>query len=360
MKPQHCCRYIFSLIVILLFCTHSQALLAQNGLPTTTHWGGNLIPELAKSRSIALHLTLFSEFGPYPRDPASGDCDESMLPPPYNHINTTIGMNMLSYSAADTMSSRSRHSGRLYRQNTFFLGWAADGISDFLQNDIFHRYYFIGEGLCRVPRDGDSKNGLLAGTSWQIDYQFATGGTSSDDKKILNETPFFMGGGLSISTIFQDGFIHAGMKDFTIWPGFLRRYLPEPFFGENFLQVSGAARLGVTYPGFIFSNLAPGYTIRQAAIRFNLEIAGLPVGIEIRRVAHSGLFLLEEFSRRRFSSRNEIPVLKETFTSARIILGSLVFEGYNDSAGGKDSGPTFGINAKVEISPDSVLARKTN
>jgi hypothetical protein len=44
--------------------------------------------------------------------------------------------------------------------------------------------------------------------------------------------------------------------------------------------------------------------------------------------------------------------LKERFYSLKVQLGSFVFETYNDSKGGKDIGPSFGVRTSLVVSPD--------
>jgi len=319
-------------------------LMAQSTTLPSSHWGGTLYPNTEQAKEIGVQFILFSEHDKYKHSISNGKMictDEIDFSKKYNHMNETLGFNLISMSNTRFIRKSDVLQSSLLYQGSLFFGLTHNQPTEFLQNRVIHTSNLRGaDPLCKIPREKTPVYGLL-GYSGQLSYFF----NSLDRSRrgtVQNRTPFFVGGGYAVSNIMQDAYIFGGFRDMSS---------RELLWKRLRISISGVFRAGYPYKGFIFKNVANGYTIFQGSIKVVLFPYFFPIAIEIGRTAHSGLFLKEEFDDAIHNSLNDLTPLRESFSYIFINIGSFKFEMFNDSAGKKDRGPTFGTRISATLYP---------
>lgn len=345
--------YLFKRFFILtLFFTVRVS--AQGYLLPSAHWGGKLVPQFEKSYQIHAQIALFSQFGQFPETETG--CDASALSAPYNHIDETIGFNVVTLSRSDFVRQANRFQSTTFSSNSVYFGLTNDATTEFLQNEIIHDNGLGLSDICKVARGKEGKY-FIIGYSWEVNHQFSTVEVNNQGKTVLNRLPFFAGAGFNVGTIFQDAYFQAGFSRLQIKSKLFGNIFRASPFKKIGLNASFVSRFGVLYEGIIFNNLAPGYSIYQGSLELAFSLFNYPISFEMIGSYHSGIFLESEFDPQIHASENDIKVLKETFFSFRLKLGSFLFETYNDFAGKKDIGPTYGFKITVDLSSNSWLSR---
>lgn len=332
---------------------------AQN-YPLSFHWGAASYPHLRPTQRIGVDILDFTEFGQStfgPGDPFDPDSAER-----FSHYDSTVGFNLFVLSSTRPIKGRNYLKSNLLYRSTAMLGYTNEWPSEWLQNDLIHLNKTRDESLPLIGRDGVLEGQGMLGYSGEFSwnpYDFALIQGRAPDY-MLDPTPLFLGGGFSLNTVFNDLFVHAGFHEAT--------YKWRPFGLQldkaAYLSFSGMARAGLLKPAFDFGrwgldqelfvrvfeddDLAVHYVGAQASIRFHLAPYHFPMVLELAYTGSSGAFSNQVGSDGAYLPRqdrkpNRGSPLKESFISYRFEIGSLVWETYNDSPGGKDKGPSYGV-----------------
>ena len=135
-------------------------------MPTSleAHWGGLLFPSFDERTELGLTFVGFTEFG---KEMQPGT--QSYLFTPYNDLDKTLGLNLISYSISRARQRNATAYGSspalqspTWTSSTIHVGVVDDRFTQFLQNRVIHKPH----GLPPVPRDTiDTPNHISAGFS---------------------------------------------------------------------------------------------------------------------------------------------------------------------------------------------------
>jgi hypothetical protein len=349
----------------------------QSLVTPTSHWGGNLIPDLRDRADYGLHFLGFTRYGKEIQScPVSQPgCPDRYTFTPYNDMQETLGFNIISYThmqnglrTSPDDSSANADPGPLSRRRTLMLGVVDDHAPEFLQNRVIHLANWRDKKLRRVPRElTDTPNETSLGPThawppvagWSEEYflRFYMSRRIDGDEQRL-PTPFFVGGGWQLSTLNHEVFVHAGSNVYE-WR------LPDCFhLGGARLRSAGLGamgRIGLLRPGHYFQDLTGHYTNLQGVGRVNLEWWGYSTQFEYAITSTTGFFVAPRTAAD-LDIIGELPpgtdtagvyqakhALNELFSSIRVRIGDFTFETYNDSPGGKDKGPSFGAHVSYNV-----------
>lgn len=375
---------LFALALLL-----QPAAAAGQGLVTpTSHWGGNTLPEVSARREWGLHFLGFTEYG---KEVLPGTDQYTFTP--YNDMDETLGFNIFTYSWSSVMNPRSVSENSVSARRTVMVGVVNDVVPRFLQNQVAHLGRQKGPNkLLPVPREpGDTPERVSAGKSdvWPPFFGYSeerfvqlhsTRRRLADNGTVYEErvpTPVFVGGGYALGTLNQEMFLHAGSNVVSFeFPDNARPALPcltrcpdaVPSWIADFIQLrsvgAGAtARGGVLLPGIVFDDLTAGYANLQGVVRFDFALfrGEFPVQLDVALTQAHGFFVRTRTEeQRRQIAEVEHPTERvygakspasEFFVSGRVRLGHLTFEYVNDQIGGKDKGPSFGVNMTYAMRP---------
>jgi hypothetical protein len=334
----------------------------------TAHWGAHMLPDLGDRDDFSVHFLDFTRYGKEVR--TVGGTREYWFTP-YNDMRETLGFNILSYSRMRNgirLGDRSANvdPGPLSGRTTLMLGFINDVVPEFLQNEVIHRSNLKSDKLERVPRrTTDTFDDISHGPSyywppivgWSQEYfmrLYASRRIDGEEQRV--PTPLFLGGGLQLSTINQEFFVHAGAN-------VLEVPIPDKL-DMGFLRgvgLGGMARAGALSPGHYLKDLTSHYTNVQAVVRANVEIRGFAMQLDYTMTGASGFFvaprtpaqrqIIAEFPvdtdpAERYQAKSPV---SERFSSLRARIGDFTFEMYNDSFGGKDKGPSYGTYAAYNV-----------
>jgi len=350
-------------LAALLALAPTSACLAQ-GLPTPdSHWGAATLPDLGERKDVGVHFVLFTQYG---KETRNGQYTFDR----YNDIDQTLGFNILSFSESGPLKSNLDRGtldagGKTWqRRRTYSVGPMSDVITQFLQNRVAHQGRANNPHLLPVPRDTTDNPSHITQLPTKL-WPFVAGmsdeyflilnrSEQAGDRVRTTPTPFFVGGGWSAGTVNQELFAHVGMSSAELRLRHWDRIASAVTLDA--LGIGGMARLGVLIPGPILRDLTADYANAQALIHVRGTVAGFFVQVEYGYTATTGFFATKRdaaFSAIQQQADSTRPpaslyyaktAAQERFSTIRVRIGDFTVEHYNDSAGGKDKGPTFGAN----------------
>ncbi len=332
--------FLFAVFIFLTMRVH-----AQNIVAPASHWGGLMYPNLEPTKEIGLQFANFTEFDK--NKEVDGVCLTDDPRGRYNHIEETIGFNILAISQTRNLIRKDKFQSNFLYQSALLFGFTSDQPTEIFQNEVIHSL----AGLCTVPRNKKRSDPFLLGYSGQLNYNFFALDRSSQSSIQFSPTPIFAGAGFSFGTVMQELFTQIGFHNYK----FLNFRATERWFYFSF---SAMSRLGVAYKGLVFDNIANQYMANQASIRLHLLAYSFPINLELAVTGHSGVFLNDAVSAENAVSVNDVVPLPEYFYSLRLEMGSFIFETFNDQLGGKDKGPTYGVRVSYRLLPGESLAKK--
>ncbi len=152
----------------------------------------------------------------------------------------------------------------------------------------------------------------------------------------------FLGGGLSLGTIYQEQFLRAGIRRLQVSPDLYRGD-----WGDVSVRVSGLGRVSVLQNGAVLHQVKPAAYLFQPALaigQYDMSEHGerYPTWeVEVSATWDSGIFVNGVGESR-----------KQFFWSAAFIAGPVRFETWNDSLGNistSDFGPTYGATLTIDL-----------
>jgi len=318
--------FAFRAVLVLGLCLLGRAARAQNSVAPAAHWGMVTYPEEQQTQQIGLQHFLFTEFGK-PGDGRYGDFSDM----------ESMGFTFLTFSNTRVLKRDGDVVSNVLYASTVQVGYTGHQPGFFFQNDVQHNlsnYAFVPRGRERTFPD--------LGYDGEVAYWFLRSAINQHGERVMVPTPFFVSGGLGVSTVMVDGYTAVGV-----------RHLEGPYlFGPKirrwiYLSFSAMARLGVPitscqfgWTRCAFPTVAPYYVVNQISVTGHFIEHWFPVRLEIGYTGDSGLFLDK--------LRRPMP---ERFWTVRVGLGDFTFEIANDSFGDKDIGPTFAARFFVNLSP---------
>ena len=355
------CRILAGAVLLPLFARPSRA----QGLATpVSHWGGYMLPAAEPGTEWTVHFLDFTQFGKE-FDPIA----KKYVFTPYNDIDRTLGFNILSKSVTNIVNHNVVTSSTLMSRNTYFAGVIDDHIPAYLQNRVIHRGNLKQNKLQPVPRRvtdtpesitfGPTSNIPIVGYSseyfMRMHYEQERDGY---DERVL--APYFIGGGFVAGTLNQELFFHAGI-DVSEWE--LPRHVQCYALGVRSVGLGGMVREGVVLPGLLMPDLTADYTTAQGVLRVLWAPWSYPIRLDFAVTTQSGYFVAKRTAAER-QIISELPTrtrdsevyqakspMRERYLSMRVGVGNLTFETYNDSYGGKDKGPSYGVQLSYHVSP---------
>ena len=343
--------------------------MAQNSVFPAPHWGGVIYPSLRPTKRIGIHFVGFTQYG------KELDQSDNYVFEPYNDIDKTLGFNLIAASNTRYVKQGFFRSNLTYR-SMIFAGITDDHVPRFLQNIIAHKVVpriKRQDDALPVPRNttdthtperislGPTRADLF-GYSGELDLRLFSRSNSKAGGLQFIPTGFFVGGGFSFSTLQHELYVQFGAHPFKRYdlPGLFRIILDW-----RMLSLSAMSRLGVLQPGWIFGNIASRYVIVQGTVSgvFRLWL-DYPIKIDFSIASTTGMFvqardpaeiqkIITIDERKPEDVYQTKEPLKERYYSLKVLIGSFIFETYNDSYGGKDKGPSFGARFSLVVSPDN-------
>ena len=277
----------------------------------TVHWGGAAFPDQYSTVTTGLTLNRFT-----PVDGLGNKYDST--------VSNTLGFNLI------TLSWTQHWGGN-------FEGWSTNlttGISptgneptQFLQNNVVHQL----RHLPPVPSVDPRKE-----TDVMID------GSVTRWFPLFQPKVMFVGGGFSVGTIYQQGFLRAGIRRLQITPA-----LYSGNWGDVSFRASALGRISYQDNGAALHAVRQTVGLVQPAIAFGqyrTNGKGETIStweIEFALMWDSGIFV------------NPIGQSQRQFAwSLALSGGPLRFETWNDSMGNivtRDFGPTYGASLTVDL-----------
>ena len=296
----------------------------------SAHFGSITFPRLDEKVQWGLHFDRFTNLG---KDTlANGQWDSTQ----YNGIDHAIGLNEVSYSAGKRLGK-----GQTLLRLQAHVAVIGEEPTKFLQNHVVHDL----KGLARVPAP-NAASGVAGGIGLELNHFYAANLFKGSALEI--QSPLFIGTGLAVSTIHSDAYVQTGIRSpsWALTSGGHRTFLPS---------VSGMARLGAQRGGLEFRDayLENLFVATQIAVTVPLshwwEGAGFIPDIEYTKSSDS-------FFR---SSPGVVgasngKAMQEQFCGVVVKWSNLTFSHWNDSCGGKDKGPTYGIHVLWEMGGDEL------
>jgi hypothetical protein len=304
--------------VLTAACIVASSADAQVLVGPSSHFGAAMFAEPRSSSQLGIHFDRFTRFGK--ETLATGAYDYK----PYNGIPETIGLNFLAYSLTRPWGNPSH--AVLYRVTTM-VGYGHNNPTKWAQDKIHDSF---DPPLKHVPDSGVVRSALDAGMSFDITKWWGP---------FNGALPLFLGGGAAPSTIYQEAFLHAGV-----------RHAPISINSILYGRFSIMARGGVTGGGSAFNAqyLRPAY----AALQYSLAI---PSDVVARVLFSPGwAAIVPEIEAilshdTGFFESLDGTGLRESFVSMRVSWADewLVVETWNDLINNKDKGPTGGLRFYV-------------
>lgn len=306
-----------------------------------------MYPSLEPKQELGVNFALFSEFGKRVNAdglvPTSaektGDPAVYATQDRYNMESETIGFNFVSASNTRPLIRDRVFASNLLFRSTLIAGVAGDLATSWFQNKVIHKPANlppIERNDTLNPAD-DGLRSLLLGYSGELNYRFYSLSRRADGTRMI-PTPLFIGGGYSIATIQNEGFVQLGFRNFDPVP----RLFPPSIVS---IRLSTMARAGALLPSFVFHELAGYYVTAQASVGLLFCQYIFPIGLEFGITGASGEFLNQSLPRdERDQATPLADGLRERFLAMQVVLGNFAFQTFNDILGGKDKGPTYGAS----------------
>jgi hypothetical protein len=295
------------MLLPLALSSSAQPCEAQTLVSPSAHFGASIFPEFEPMVQFGLHFDRFTEFG---KDTAS---DGSYTLTRRYRLHKTIGLDFAALTSTGRLFGARTTLYRLTAQ----AGFSNDQPTERFQNKIIHRLRHLKE----VPTLGNTRSALEAGVALDVNHWF---------QPTHVPFPLFAGAGASVSTLMSEAFLQAGVR--------------VPRAGASLMLRTGVVEGGGAFPSPV---IASSYAMLHGSLRAPLDdwltgdavctwICALVPEVELGATWTSGFF-------RRASGA----VVSEVFCTLRLTWGPANFETWNDSCGGKDEGPTFGVRLFV-------------
>ncbi len=324
------------------------------------NWGNEAYPQLSPARDYGMEVYLFSEFG----QDKSGNCLETQTCNRYNDVDRTIGINVLRISSSRYFTTESQYKNNIIYSNSLLFGWSGDKLTNYFQNDFIHqgsiRKWGGGTQLPEVPRGKVAPCELLLGWIGEMNYNPLTFliQNTSPGRTEFEPSKYFLGGGLALSNIYSDSYLHLGVKEF--------QWKTDNSNFDEYVFVSTAAlfRAGMLFDHaipvesggllagqFHSDEISQSYSLVQGSLRLNLLDHIFPMVFSYTLTASTGVFQASESG-----SGPSRSLLPERYSSIGIDIGDWKFETSNDSPGGKDKGPTFAARVSIVANPSNTYS----
>ena len=294
---------VWSAVVGLAAAAAVRAGMAQTLVSPSAHFGASIFPEFEPMAQFGLHFDRFTEFG------KDTNPDGSYTLARRYRLHKTVGVDMAAFTGTGRLAG-SRTT--LYRV-TAQLGLSADQPTEYFQNKIVHALRHLRE----VPTDGNVREAFEAGLAFDLNRWF---------QPWRRRWPVFVGAGFTASTLMSEAFVQGGVR--------------APRTGPSLVLRGGRTAGGGAFPQ---RAIAKYYAMLHGSFRAPLDdwltgdavctwICALVPEVELGVTWTSGFFVRESGA-----------VVSEVFCNIRLTWGPVNFETWNDSCGGKDEGPTFGV-----------------
>jgi hypothetical protein len=278
----------------------------------SVHWGSMAFPDQYSTMTGGLTLNRFT-----PVDGLGNKYDST--------IGNTLGFNLI------TLSWTQHWSGDWKNWSTNLTAGVSptgDEPTQYFQNKVVHQLRQLPTVPTVDPRKETDVTIDGSVTRWFSPFQ----------PKVV-----FMGGGFSVGTLYQQGFLRAGVRRFQILPAF---YHSERW-GDVSLRASALGRISYQHNGAAFHAVRSTAGLVQPAIAFGqyrttANGETIPTWeIEFALMWDSGIFV------------NTTGQSQKQFAwSLAASAGPLRFETWNDSMGNiaeRDFGPTYGASVTLDL-----------
>jgi hypothetical protein len=302
--------------VLLLIGGLSAPAWSENPAPSV-HWGGTAFPDQYSTVTSGLTLNRFT-----PVDGIGNKYDST--------VGNTLGFNLITLS----WTKHWDYSGTSWLWKNWSTNLTAgisptsDEPSQYFQNKVVHQL----RQLPSVPTVDPRKE-----TDVMIDGSI-TRWMSLFDRKVM-----FAGGGFSVGTIYQQGFLRGGIRRLQITPSVWQ----SEKWGDINVRVSAMGRISYQSNGAVLHSVRSTAGLVQPAIaigQYRTTATGETIPtweIEVALMWDSGIFV------------NAIGQSQKQFAwSLAASAGPVRFETWNDSMGHlseRDFGPSYGAALTVDV-----------
>ncbi|MBX3332372.1 MAG: hypothetical protein KF722_18390, partial [Nitrospira sp.] len=305
-------RWVPLLAMLWLVGFHSTPAWSESPAPSV-HWGSMAFPDQYSTFTGGLTLNRFT-----PTDGLGNKYDST--------VGNTLGFNLITFSWT-------QHWGGTWQDwstnLTAGISPTGDEPSQYLQNNVVHQL----RQLPSVPTVDPRKE-----TDAMIDGSVTRWVRLWDGPKVL-----FVGGGFSVGTIYQQGFLRAGIRRMPITPTL---YHSEKW-GDVSLRASALGRISYQDNGAVLHSVRQTAALVQPSIAFG-QYRTTETGetiptweIEFALMWDSGIFV------------NTAGKSQEQFAWAiALSAGPVRVETWNDSMGNiaeRDFGPTYGATLTLDV-----------
>ena len=292
----------------ILFVMMSSTLALGEAPAPSVHWGSVAFPDQYTTLTTGLTLDRFT-----PTDGTGTKFDST--------VDQTIGLNLITLSWT-------RHWDEWVQgfstNLTAGISPTANQPSEFFQNEVIHHLRHLPPVPTTRPRHD---------TDAMVD------GSVTQWLDLDRPKTFFLGGGFSLGTLYQELFLRAGLRRFQVLPS-----LYDGAWGSVSFRGSIMARYSRLFNGAVLHAAKPSSTIFQPALAIGQYPGGGNVPtweVEVAVSWDSGIFVNGVGQSR-----------KEFFWSLAITGGPVRFETWNDSLDDistADFGPTYGASLTIDI-----------
>ena len=343
---------------LALLALPSSARAEPNATPAA-HWGASMYPAAQPGMVFGFEWLAFTEFGKDICPPEATDCTpgqpvhrgQTGLRDRYNFQDETVGLNLFTMTYTASLARHHLNGSNLTYAFTLLAGLQSDRLTEFYQNDIIH----ASSGLVNIPRgkvacsEGDFEliKCVPVGIGAALNYRVLSLDQGSDGETAFRESPLFIGAGGMLSSVELDAYAQFGVRRFGL--------LPHEWALTNYLDValSSVLRGGILKGMAVFPDIASKYVAIDGSVALSILQYEFPVLIEFGIVSSTGHFIVAP----RAPHDQSAPApeaLAETFYRLRVELGTFTFETFNDSIGGKDKGPSYGVRLLWNLLPGTV------
>jgi hypothetical protein len=295
---------------VLLFMGLSSPAWSETPAPSV-HWGSMAFPDQYSLLTGGLTINRFT-----PIDGLGNRYDST--------VDNTLGFNIATLSWTQHWGGDWKN----WSTNlTLGIGPTGDEVTNFLQNEFVHQL----RGLPPVPTVNPRKavDAMIDGsvTRWF---------------PLFRPKTMFIGGGFSVGTIYQQGFLRAGIRRLQITPA-----LYSGSWGDVSVRASALGRVSYQEDGAVLQSIRNTAALAQPSIAFgqyrtNDNGETIPSWeIEFALMWGTGIFV------------NEVGKSQNHFAwSLAALAGPVRFETWNDSMGNivqRDYGPTYGATLTVDV-----------
>jgi hypothetical protein len=295
---------VLCILFVMMFSTLA---LGETPAPSV-HWGSLAFPDQYSTLTTGLTLDRFT-----PTDGVGNKFDST--------VTQTLGLNLITLSWTSHWDT---WVPGFSTNLTAGISPTANQPSEFFQNEVVHHYRHLPPVPSIQPRQD---------TDAMVD------GSVTQWLDLVRPKDFFLGGGFSLGTLYQELFLRMGLRRFQVSPS-----LYDGTWGSVSVRGSIMARYSRLFDGAVLHAVKPSSTIFQPALAIGQYPGGGKVPkweVEVAVSWDSGIFVNSVGQSR-----------KEFFWSLAITGGPVRFETWNDSLDDiskTDFGPTYGASLTIDI-----------